>query len=128
MNAALPEGSRQSATFTVEHVDGVMLLRLAGELDMVTVPELQSGLNAVIARNPGPVIVDLAAVQFLSSTGLRLLIALHADLTAQDRSLRVVVGEGRFIPRVLQITGLDQVLNLDPDLSTALSTTRASTP
>ena len=124
MNAALPDGGRHIATYTVEHVDGVMLLRLAGELGMATVPELQTGLDAATARNNSPVIVDLTAVQFLSSTGLRLLVALHTDLTAQDRSLRVVVGEGRFIPRTLQITGLNQVLNLDPNLPTALGAIR----
>ena len=85
-------------------------------------PDLQTRLTDVVAATTGAVVADLTAVQFLSSSGLRLLVGLRSELAEQGRSLRLVVGESRAVTRPLLITGLDRLLEMHPDLDTALAT------
>ena len=121
MSAATPESGGRPATLAVELIDGVVVLRIGGELDLLTVPDLRSRLDEATATTGGPVVIDLSDVQFLSSTGLHLLISLHADLAAVGKPLRLVTGEIRAVVRPLRITGLDRLLDLYPDLSSALA-------
>jgi anti-anti-sigma factor len=120
-NATPPDIRRQSATFAIEQLDGVAVVRIDGELDLLTVPELRAGLHPAIAGTVGAVVVDLAGVQFLSSTGLRLLLSIHADLAADHRALRLATGDGRAVVRPLQITGLHRLVDVYPDVPTALA-------
>jgi anti-sigma B factor antagonist len=121
------------ATLAVEHCDGVVVLHIGGDLDMVTVPDLQASLAEATepidatrdAVAPAPVVVDLSDVRLLSVLGLRMLVALHTDLAAGDRPLRLVTGRRRLIVRLLQIAGLDQLYDLYPDLLAALAATPA---
>lgn len=51
----------------------VIVLRVAGEVDLCTVGLLQTVLDTVLARRPGHLIVDLSELGFCSSHGLRVL-------------------------------------------------------
>ena len=122
MSATTPErGRRGGATLTVEEVAGAAVLRVGGELDLLTVPDLQARVYEAIGATSGAVIADLTEVQFLSSTGLNLLLGLQSDLAARGRPLRLVVGGTKAVSRPLLITGLDRLLELPPDLDTALA-------
>jgi anti-sigma B factor antagonist len=121
MSATTPERGRRGATLTVETIAGAAVLRIGGELDLLTVPELQARLDDAIAGTGGAVIADLTEVQFLSSSGLTLLLGLQSDLAAQDRPLRLVIGGSNAVTRPLLITGLDRLLELHPDLDAALA-------
>jgi anti-sigma B factor antagonist len=121
MSATTPERGRRGATLTVETIANAALLRIGGELDLLTVPDLQARLHDAIAETSGAVIADLTEVQFLSSSGLTLLLGLQSDLAAQDRPLRLVVGGSNAVSRPLLITGLDRFLELHPDLDAALA-------
>jgi anti-sigma B factor antagonist len=121
MSATTPErGRRGGATLTVEEIDGAAVLRVGGELDLLTVPDLQARVYEAIAATSGAVVADLTEVQFLSSSGLTLLLGLQSDLAARDRPLRLVVGGSKAVSRPLLITGLDRLLELHPDLDAAL--------
>ena len=122
MSATTPErGRRGGATLTVEEVAGAAVLRVGGELDLLTVPDLQARVYEAIGATSGAVIADLTEVQFLSSTGLNLLLGLQSDLAAAARPLRLVVGGSKAVSRPLLITGLDRFLELHPDLDAALA-------
>jgi anti-sigma B factor antagonist len=120
ISATTPERGRP-ATLGVETTATATVLRLAGELDLLTVPGLQTRLTDVVAATTGVVVVDLTAVQFLSSSGLHLLLTLRSELAPRGRPLRLVVGASRAVVRPLLITGLDRLLELHPDLDTALA-------
>jgi anti-anti-sigma factor len=59
----------------------IMVLRVAGEIDMLTIPVLQDALGAAVSRHPADLVVDLAGVDFCCVRGFALLAA--ADRTAQ---------------------------------------------
>jgi anti-sigma B factor antagonist len=121
MSATTPERGRRGATLTVETIANAAVLHIGGELDLLTVPDLQARLCDAIAGTSGAVIADLTEVHFLSSSGLTLLLGLQSDLAAQDRPLRLVVGGSKAVSRPLLITGLDRFLELHPDLDAALA-------
>ena len=122
MSATTPErGRRGGATLTVEEMAGAVVLRVGGELDLLTVPDLQARVYEAVGATSGAVVADLTEVQFLSSSGLTLLLGLQSDLTARGRPLRLVVGGSKAVSRPLLITGLDRLLELHADLDAALA-------
>jgi anti-anti-sigma factor len=56
------------------------------------------------------VIVDLGKVTFLGSIGLRVLVHAHIETESTGRVVRIV--DGTVVRRVMEITGLQQVLPL----------------
>ena len=64
----------------VEHADGLVVVRLIGELDLVSEPVLSAALAEADGK---PLRVDLSELAFMDSTGLRALLSLqreHADV------------------------------------------------
>jgi anti-anti-sigma factor len=62
--------------------DDVVLVEIAGELDLLTVPQAKAFLIRATATTPHHLILDLRRVSFLASAGIGLLIA--ANDGAQD--------------------------------------------
>ena len=62
-------------TFTVEHHDDRLELRLTGDLTAETVPELQLSLRTHLAAGASTITFDLAETVMLDSSGIGLLIA-----------------------------------------------------
>lgn len=74
--------------------DGAPVIKAAGEIDMTSAATLAGALD----DNPGPVVVDLADVEYLDSAGLNLLFA------QADRIEEVIANP--LIGRVITISGL----------------------
>ncbi len=65
------------------------MLRLEGELDAATAPELERRLTGL--ATPGPILVlDLHALSFLDSLGLNMLFRAREWALARDVALRLV--------------------------------------
>ena len=80
-------------------------LLLIGELDIATVPMLEAAFDAVYSDEAAEVIVvDLTELSFMDSTGIHLLLRMHAACEDDDR-LRVVNGS-RAVVRLLDVTGV----------------------
>lgn len=100
-----------------ESGEHVVVLRVSGEIDMLTAPVLTEHVQEQFARVPAPrtLVFDLTRVSFLGSAGLAVLA--HAQTTASDRGDAVqVVANARAVLRPLEVTGLDKVLDVRPDL------------
>ncbi|GID93257.1 STAS domain-containing protein [Amorphoplanes digitatis] len=69
----------------------VDLVRLAGEIDLANAPEIGREIVRQTGH-AGAVLIDLTAVSFLDSAGVRLLDALVGDLDDQGTPIRFVVG------------------------------------
>lgn len=57
----------------------IVLVTIAGDLDIGTVAQARAFLTHAIALPPRHLILDLSGVKFLSSSGLALLIAAQSD-------------------------------------------------
>src|SRR6185369_5447303 len=62
---------------------------IAGELDMATVPRVEAALEVEPAASAGAVVVDLAGVTFMDSTGLAALVKLEHALAARAGRLAI---------------------------------------
>lgn len=99
----------------------VRVVQAAGEIDLLTAPELAAQLTAALA-GPTPliVVVDLQQVDFLAAAGLGVLVATDWQARQQHTTLRIVATTHP-VRRVLRVTGLDQTLAIYPALDLALA-------
>jgi anti-sigma B factor antagonist len=88
----------------VTRSDGEVRVSPVGELDMSTVPELETSL-AEAAQHGRVVIVDLRGLEFMDSTGLTLLTRWSLAAERDGFNLALVAGNDR-IQRLFEITRL----------------------
>lgn len=91
---------------TEEH-DGARVYRVGGDIDLATAPDLEATLSTADAE---VVVLDLADVGFIDSTGLRSIVAAHESAEADGAELRIIAGSK--VNRLLQITGLESRLRV----------------
>jgi anti-sigma B factor antagonist len=89
-------------------------LTLAGELDLVSAPKLEAELMAVETSDAGNLLIDLEGVQFVDSTGLRVLLgaARRAAVSEHKLALRHVDGQVR---RLFEMAGVVEQFSFDSD-------------
>jgi anti-sigma B factor antagonist len=78
------------------------VLTLAGDIDVETAPKLDAAFAAVFEEGAQDIVVDVAAVSFLGSSGLSVLIG--AQRTATSFHLQ---RGNRIVDRLVELTGLD---------------------
>jgi anti-sigma B factor antagonist len=76
----------------LEHA--VLVVYVAGELDMLTGQPLQDHLGELLATRPDRLIIDLGQVSFMGSTGLSVLICIRQNAIAMGTTLQLS-GTGR---------------------------------
>ncbi|MGW5671303.1 STAS domain-containing protein [Micromonospora sp. NPDC003776] len=104
-------------TFTLAYADwdgGGACLRLVGELDMSTVPQLNDALDRLAAEGQRRFLIDLTDLTFCDSTGIAAFVRGDNRAAAAGGWLRVTGATGR-VARVLEVTGLGDVLRYDAD-------------
>jgi anti-sigma B factor antagonist len=95
------------------------LVRLSGEIDLANAPEI-GRIIAQRASGASAVLIDLTAVSFLDSAGVRLLDALVGDLDLSGTPFKLVVGERGPARTTLQLCAFrDDVLAIDLDRAAA---------
>jgi anti-sigma B factor antagonist len=105
--------AEQLMTISREDRDGCVVVAVRGEVDLSTGGRLlEAGSAALREAGRRPVVLDLSRVDFLSSSGLGLLVALHDEGGDLGAPLRVVVDETRPVIRPIRTMGLDEVLSL----------------
>jgi anti-sigma B factor antagonist len=93
-----------------ERDDGAGLIAaFTGELDIASLAEVTPQLEELLARDPQPVCLDLAELDFLDSTGVTLLIRIAKRFGPIESA-----GATEPVRRVLQVLGLAALLGL-PD-------------
>ncbi|MGN6474677.1 MAG: anti-sigma factor antagonist [Mycobacteriales bacterium] len=91
---------------TVEQLADATIIHVVGEIDLVNAAKLREVLIDVLASTPSThLVVDLAGVGFIDSTGIGVIVGAHKRLTASDGRLSVVVATSA-VRKVLQTTGL----------------------
>ncbi len=91
----------------IVHIDarpGATLVTIAGELDMLSAPQLRTHLWAAPA---GDMVLDVCALRFFDAAGLRVLLELRARLERANARM-VLAGAPRAVERVLTIVGPHQ--------------------
>ena len=124
LSAAVDAISRTRPGFDLaaEAREGVVVMRIGGELDLAAAPLLRETIDWMERRAPGaPLVLDLARVSFIDSTGVRLL--MEAGDVAGGRI--ALLDPSSAVSRVLELTGLAtrfaEVADAEPDTLRALA-------
>src|SRR3954453_9136867 len=102
-------------SISTTEIDGRVHVTLRGELDIATAPELEQLVNERIDSGQ-EVVVDLRGLEFMDSSGIRVLVAAHAR--AGRSGARVVVvrpAPSSAVAKIVEVSGLDGELNLLDD-------------
>jgi len=86
---------------------------LSGELDGATAPFLVRTLVEVNKTLAGDLVLDIRQLSFIDSTGLSVFVSQQKQLSAKGRKL-VIFGPTAMTRRLFQITGLEDVLTIEP--------------
>jgi anti-anti-sigma factor len=92
--------------------DGRAIVLVRGELDLATAPDLEEVVSERMDAGQ-EVVLDLRELEFMDSSGLRVLVVAHAR--AADGGPRFAVvrpPEGSAVAKILSIAGVDQELEL----------------
>ena len=97
-------------TIEKKQENGTLTLALAGRLDTNTAPELEAELKL---DGVGEVVFDCAALDYISSAGLRVLLAAQKAMMSSGGKMSIA-NANEMVRGVFQITGLDAVFTLVP--------------
>jgi anti-anti-sigma factor len=93
----------------LERDGNTVMVSLRGEADLATAASLEEQLTQALGCGADRVIVDLGAVSFIDSTGLRVL--LKAALASQGDSTKLYFLRGSTqVERILRVSGVKQRL------------------
>ena len=82
---------------------------LAGELDLLTAPRVEEELEAVEATDAALIVLDFTALDFIDTTGVRLVVQAVGRAKAGGRELELRHGP-RQVRRSFEIIGLDGLM------------------
>lgn len=88
----------------------VAVIEVAGRIDSNNANQFGDALNNVIAQNHNQLVLDLAGVDYMSSAGLREIVAAAKKLQGKGE-LRLAQPSER-VREVLEMTGLDSVFQI----------------
>jgi anti-sigma B factor antagonist len=100
----------------------ISIVALSGSIDSKTAPGMRDELLAALQETKS-VIINMTAVEYLSSAGLRLLLLAYRDITAKSGRV-VLVGVSEEIQEVMANTGFIkffQLANTEPEAVAALA-------
>lgn len=112
-----------SISTSVERRDGITVLAVDGVVDLSTSQPLEQLVTQLIDEHPAALIMDLTAVSFLASVGLRILAETHERVGGAEKF--AVVASGPATARPIQLTKLDEFLAVFPTVDDAFASLRS---
>ena len=109
--------------FERDERDGCEILSVRGDVDAHTAPELRAALDDVLAAGTSRLVVDLAGVDLLDSTGLGVLLGTVTRMREAGGELRVSCPDPN-VRRVFEITGVIGFVQVDDSCEAAIAAMR----
>lgn len=91
--------------------DNVTILTVAGQLNTMTSVQLQDALMPLAENNDGDILLDFQALEYVSSAGLRVLLAAQSEVDEREIEMSIcnVCEE---VAEVFEMTGFDEILTI----------------
>jgi len=96
------------------------LLWITGRIDAITAPEFETTMNELLAAGETVFVIDFGRVDFISSAGLRSLLATAKLLAGRDGQLHLV-NLSETVHKVISISGLSTIFQIHPSTAAALA-------
>jgi anti-anti-sigma factor len=97
----------------------VSIVAVSGRIDAITAPDFEKSLDELIAAGDRVILIDLSALGYISSAGLR-------SILSSAKKLKALTGEILFtglqgpVEEVFQISGFKSIFKIFPSEAEAL--------
>lgn len=98
-----------SLTVRTEQRGDVVVVAVAGELDMATAPQLQDQITDLLEKGHIRLVFDLSGLSFCDSTGLSVFVRTRNTCDEAGGVVRLAAPR-RGVLRILEVSGLVEVL------------------
>ena len=112
----------QTFEASIERESGGMVLAFQGELDISSVQRAEAELQRAEGEmdKGAPIVLDLRALEFMDSTGLRFILGAHQRAKEAGRRFAVVQGPDA-VDRVFRVTRVDSLVDIVASPAEALA-------
>ena len=97
----------------IEEKGEVIVVRLEGRLDAASSPQLEKKLHSIIESGYFKLILNFSSVDYLSSAGMRLMLAISKKLKSLEGKL-VACQMSDDVMEVIKMAGFQQVIEIYP--------------
>jgi anti-anti-sigma factor len=101
--------------------DGLLLARVAGEIDLSNAGAIRSSLVREMSNDLLGLVLDLTDLTYLDSAGIRVIYELREDLGTRGQEMRLVVPEGSLVSTTLELVDASSVVGYAPNAESALA-------
>ena len=102
-----------------EKFPSALCVSVSGRLDSLTSPELESHVLPLLEQEP-MIVLDLQAVEYVSSAGLRVFLMIAKSSNRQRRQF-LICNVRQEINDVIEMSGFASILTIKPTLQDALA-------
>lgn len=111
-----------------EHRPGLVIARVAGDLDLDTAPRFREMVDAaVLAAGADRLVLNLTRVTFIDSSGVGVILGRYRSMAAHGGRIALVTGPAR-VTRVLELAGVPQVMGCYRSESEAVAALEPAVP
>ena len=105
----------------------IPVLRLSGELDLNSVPDVRRSIRALIDEGLVNFIINLSELDFIDSSGLGVLVGGLARIREKQGEIKLACSNRRIL-RVFEMTRLTQLFDIYPSEEEAAKSFRPGRP
>jgi anti-sigma B factor antagonist len=102
-----------------EMIEGGVVARLTGEIDMSNADEIGSAVRHMMSNQALGLVMDLSDVDYFDSAGIHLIYDLRESLRVRGQQLRLVVPEQSAARDTLSLAGVLGALHVDTTVEAA---------
>ena len=95
----------------LEQIDETVVV-IEGRVDTVTVPELEMKVSPIWATPGITLVFDCEKLEYLSSSGLRIILSAHKQVTAKGGKF-ILRNLTREVRSVIDLTGFSRILTIE---------------
>jgi anti-sigma B factor antagonist len=105
---------------TEREENGIAIVEIDGKMDTATSPAAQENFTTMINGGKTKILLNLAELDYLSSSGLRVILTLAKELEKVGGALRIC-NLNKVVQEIFDISGFSYILKVFPSESEALA-------
>jgi anti-sigma B factor antagonist len=111
--------SESNLNISTENYKRAALLKATGRIDSSNAAQFDSALKDLLAAGQSNIVLDLADVSYMSSAGLRAIVAAHRECARKKGTLCLAQPSER-VAEVFSLAGLDSIFTVYDDVTSAV--------
>ncbi len=96
----------------ITQTDNQVMVSIEGRLDTVTSSEFEKSLTPYFSPQAVELVLDCAAMEYISSAGLRVVLMTHKSITAKGGSF-IIRNLSKEVRSVFDMTGFSRILTIE---------------